>query len=450
MERQNRQLTTLALLLLALMAIAILWPGSEEDKALDPDAPAERDLFTFESTAIAKLSLANEHGDLQFAKEGGTWRMTAPRAMAVEQSKVTEIAERLADLDVQVEPLGGALADYGLAAGSSARVVLADDQGTQYHLFVGRDAPVGWRSYVAEQEGGPALLAGTRVSDLAHRGVDEFRSKSAWTIAAGTAKRAKIQVGADAVVLRKDDHGWWLGDAGHRADKEAVERWLNTISSWSFADFADQAFAGPAWATITVEDADGTHELSLGAKDGDRFAVVGGEGRLGTEIEDELHATGWEGKLLIPVRALSTEKVEVVLGGTSGTFSRSEGAWKDAAGKAMPGVRAFLDELTTLAADRTGAPPAALGAEWGRIVLSDGSGTSVRVTIGATVAGGYRVVQDPAGGPLYRVTQAGLDVLAEKVLAADKEPPPAASPGGMPGGMPDGMDLESLLGGMGE
>jgi nitrogen fixation-related uncharacterized protein len=445
MERQNRQLTILAIVLVVLMIAAVLWPESEEDKFADPDAPAERKLFEFERTGITKLSLANEHGELQFANAGGTWRMTSPREMAVEQSKVSEIVDRMAELDVQVEPLGGALTDYGLVAGGWARVVLADDKGTQYQLYVGRDAPVGWRSYVAEQETGPALLAGTRVSELVHRSSDDFRSKSAWTIAAGTAKRVKIQVGADTVVLRKDDHGWWLGDAGHRADKEAVERWLNQVSAWSFADFGDATFPGPAWASLTVEDADGTHELSLGAKDGDRFSVLGSEGRLGSEIEEEIHATGWEGKLLIPVRALSTEKVDVKLGGAAWNFSRVEGKWTDAAGKAMPGVQAFLDELTTLAADRTGTPPAALGAEWGRIVLTEGADKAVRVTIGEATAGGFRVVQDPVGGPLYRVTQAGLDVLAEKLAAADKEPPAGAAPSAGGGGPPMDFDFEKMM-----
>ena len=84
MERQNRLLTVLAVVFLALLAIVVL--GNEPDgKSDDPHAPPERALFEgFKGDDTTTLTVSNASGTMTFTKRDGAWKMTAPTEMAVE------------------------------------------------------------------------------------------------------------------------------------------------------------------------------------------------------------------------------------------------------------------------------------------------------------------------------------------------------------------------------
>lgn len=419
MERQYRLITALAVILLALVAIVRFGKEPAKDAGSSPHEPPDRELFDVENDAITSLTLKSASGDLVFARTEGTWAMTAPKAAPVEERKVSDIVERVTGLEVQDRDLSGARADYGLDEAQRVEIVLGKADATTLSVFVGKDSPVGYRTYVSETADGPVLLASSRINELAHRTADDFRSHALWKLSSGTARRIRIEAGAESVVLRKDDHGWWLGDEGPRASETAVTDWLSSaggLRAESFLDDADPIAVGLATpsATLTVEDTTGVHTLKLGQRDPAGAVAQGAEGpvRVGSDAVELVRLDGWTETKLLPVRRAQVDTIEIKLGDRTARYTKQEDAWADASGKAVTSVESLFDALDDATADRTATgvePPAAV---FGRIALSEGTTRVESVTIGAASAGGDRAAKDDAGGPPFRVPQSSLDAIA--------------------------------------
>jgi hypothetical protein len=417
MERQNRLLTVLAVVFLALLAIVVL--GNEPDgKSDDPHAPPERALFEgFKGDDTTTLTVSNASGTMTFTKRDGAWKMTAPTEMAVEERRVDEIVDRLASLKVQEGGFSGDLAAFGLDTASRITVTVATADGKTRTAWVGRDAPVGYRGYVADTEGGPALLASSKLTDLVGRTPDDFRARDVWKISSGSAKRLRIESAGQITVLRKDDHGWWIGDEGPRAEERAVEDWLTKASFLrvdSFLDGADPSSVGlqPPAARFTVEDDEGTHAIELGTRD-DTGVVVSSAGqivRVGSEATELVKSDGWTSAELIPVRRAQLDAVEITLGDTVARFAKTDDTWKDATERDAPAAEKFLDTLAEAKADRT-RPVAEVGATWGTLSLAEGAARKELVTIGQELPEGGRAAKDAAGGPPFRIPAETLTAL---------------------------------------
>ncbi len=399
----------LATVLLVLVAI-VVFGKKPDDTPSDPDAPPERRLFEgLEADNAQSLTIVNPSGTLTFTKRDADWTMTAPTEMAVEQRRVDEIVDRFASLKVQEEGLPGELASFGLDDAGRITVTIGTKDGKTLTAYVGRDAPVGYRSYVADNAEGPALLASSKVGDLVRRTADDFRSKEVWKVSSGTARRIRIEEGADAVVLRKDDHGWWIGDEGPRAADTEVENWLTRASflrAESFLDGVAPATVGlePPAAKLIVEDDAGTHTIELGTRD--EAGVVARAGgqivRLGTDAAELLKRDGWASGSLMPVRRAQVDTIEITLGEKSARYTKADGAWKDAAGAEATAAEEVLDALFDATADRT-AVVAAPTSTWGTITLAEGTTRSETVTLGQELPEGGRAAKETAGGPPFRV-----------------------------------------------
>lgn len=408
MARQNQLLSVLATILLILVAIAVYTDKPEKDAA-DPDAPAQHELFAFDADGAQSLTLQSASGTLSFAKAEGVWKMTAPREIAVEERRVTEIIDRIDGLKVQDKSFDGALKDFGLDEAARVTVTIGTADGKTLTVYVGRDAPAGYRGYVAEKPEGPALLASSRVNELVARTADDFRAKEIWKVSTGTARRIRIEDAGASVVLRKDDHGWWIGDEGPRASSKAIEEWLSRASMLradSFLDGADPASVGVATPTTTllVEDEAGTHTITLGQGDAAGVAAQTEAGlvRLPAETAELVKVDGWLDETLVPVRRVQLETVALTLGDKSVRYARAESGWTDEKGVETPAGDALLELLTTAKADRSG-EPAVLGATWGTLSLSEGAARNEILTFGQELPTGGRAAQDAAGGPPFRV-----------------------------------------------
>ena len=413
MERQNRILTVLATVLLILVAIVVFGKAPEDD-AGDPDAPPKRALFEgFEEDAAESLTLVNPSGTLTFAKKDGDWVMTAPKEMAVEQRRVEEIVDRFASLEVQEQGFDGELAGFGLDAAARVEVTIGAAGGKTLTAYVGRDAPVGYRSYIADKAEGPALLASSKVGDLVRRTADDFRSREVWKVSMGSGRRIRIEESGAALVVRKDDHGWWIGDDGPRAAERKADDWLTRAGMLrvdAFEDAADPAAVGlaPPAGVLTVEDDAGTHTLELGTRDeAGVYARTNGQiVRLGPEALELLVRDGWTADALMPVRRAQVDAIEVTLGAKSARFTKADGVWKDGAGAETGKAETLLDTLFDAIADRTAAVGAP-GATWGAITLSEGTTRTEKITLGQEVGDG-RAATDAAGGPPFRVPAATI------------------------------------------
>lgn len=420
MERQNRLLTGLALLLLVFVGIVVLQDrlGGDVDRTVDLDEPRRRDLFDFETDQVVRISLTSAGGALVFEKVDGGWKMTAPREVPVDEFKVSELVSRFGSIEAEERPLSGELAGFGLDEAQRVEISFAASDGKTWTAWVGTDTAVGYRSYALRSLDGEPVLLTSEVAELVRRTPDDFRSKDLWTLSVGTARRARVDAPEGSVVLRKDDHGWWLGDEGPRADEGAVRDWLYRLESLrgeSFVDQPDRAALGlePAYARITVEDDAGTHELRLGPPDplGRAASGLADVMRLRADEEDPVKLEGWTSSRLVPVRRMQVDRLELTFGDRSRTWTRKDGAWTTADGAAAEGVDPLLDALEQVPADRAATGVAAPSGAWGRVVLAEGDTRRETVELGPAGADGTHPARDLAGGPPFLVKAADLQPL---------------------------------------
>ena len=438
MDKQNRLLTFLALALLIGVAFLVLDPRRDQPHEETGDGPPTHTLFTFKADDVTSMSLAGAGGALAFEKVNGEWAVAGDATFALDQRKVSEIVDRFATLKVEERDLQGSDADFGLDDPHRADVTFTDAAGKTWRAWVGADTSVGYRTYLRETTNGPVQLASSKIGDLVHRTLVDFRSKEVWTISTATARRIAIESGARSVVLRKDDHGWWLGDTGPRADDDAVRNWLYTVESIraeSFLDGADPTIVGlaPPDASVRIEDDGGTHTLLLAAAGGAGGRIArgaAGDVRLTPDAADPVKLDGWLSTRLIPVRRIQIDRVTIDLGDTKATFTRADGVWSDANGNPAIAVDGLLDRIEAVAVDRA-TPTEKPASTWGRISIAEGPQREEQVAFGAAIDGRHSAV-DTSGGPAFTVNAADLAAVAAAVPALGSPPTPTTDPPASP------------------
>lgn len=428
MERQNRLLTILSVVFLLLIVVVVLGKDDRKRTPGEDGAPARHDLFPYESADVTGVTITTGGKDLTFTRENGKWVLAGSDSITIDDRRVSELVDRFASLEVEERTIAGKPEDLGLDDDHAVQVAFTTASQT-HRVWLGKDTTVGYATYLKEAADGPIQLASSKVGDLVRRGVDDFRSKEVWSISSATARRIRIEAGGRSVVLRRDTHGWWLGDEGPRADKDTIDEWLRDAQSVRSAGFLDDqtpASAGldsPA-ARIEVEDEAGTSTLRFGPPEDDGAIAATDHGvvRVGTDAMDLVRLDGWESKQLIPVRRYQIDRLEVRLGDRSIALTRAEGKWSDADGNPSALGDALLQKLEDAPADhaRTGLP--ARQGEYGRILLAEGADRTETVVIGQELGDGTRVATDAAGGPPFAVTQAALDSIASGLPEAAGAP----------------------------
>lgn len=419
MERQNRLLTIVSIIFLALMAVVMLGKDDKKHTPAEDGSPARHALFDFKAEDISKLELTRPGDSLVFEKKDGVWSMTAPKPLTIDPARVNEIVDRFVTLEVEERDISGKDEDFGLDPAARVVLTFTGAAGKTYSVTLGKDTSVGYATYLREKDGGPVELAASKVGDLLHRTADDFRAKQIWSISPATARRIKIDAGTESVILRKDPHGWWLGDTGPRADQETVDGWLSDAGAVrvdKFLDGSTPAAAGvePPAARISVEDDNGTQEVALGptADDGVNAVVPNGVVHLGPEAAKLVKLTEWSSKKLVTVRRYQVDRMEVTLGSKSIALTRKDGEWQDKDGKASAVGDALMDKLNDAPADWATPGVAAPTEAWGTIVVAEGDTRKETIHIGQALPDGSRVARDEAGGPPFRVLQADLDAIA--------------------------------------
>lgn len=454
MERQNRLLTILSVILLVVIAVIAIDNNQNGGKkqSKDFDGPKTGELVDYKPDEVVKLSVQDGEGpEAQFEKTGSSWTMVAPKKVAIDERKVSEIVDRFDSVKVEERALTGDPAGYGLDPAGRAHLTFGTADGRSWQVWVGKETTVGYGTYVQTEDGGPVGVAQTHLKDLAHRGVDDFRTKEIWKVSSGTAKRVEITGPAgEHVVLRKNDHGWWLGEDGPRVDESTVSDWLKEAGLLRAESFVDDGPADlTARATLIVEDADGTHTLTIGETAGETVTVKG-DGPLanvGLEVNDLLRFDGWAGTSLLPVRKFQVDGISVKLGDFTASFSKSEGLWKDAGGAVTALAEGLMEQILLVHADRT-TVPAGASSGWGSITLTESAGGTPHnesITLGDAVEGG-RIAKDGSGGPAFLLPQADLDVLIGVARGTLPAPTPKKAPGGMPSGLEGFEGFEGLEG----
>ncbi len=453
MERQNRLLSILSVILLVVVAVIVLDWQRLADEPKDLDAPPSRDLFAFESEAISRVSVKRADGELLFEREEGQWKMTKPVVALAKGSSVEAIIDRLAAVRIEDAVMSGPDADYGLDEAKRTELRLEKDDGTAFTVYIGKDTPVGYKSF-AQVPGDPGThLLDNQLATLLEKGPDDFRSKDVLAFSPGSVDRIRIVAGAVETVLRKDDTGWWLGDTGPRADGKRVADWMSAMSLLKadrFLDGQEPAALGldnPA-LLVAVKDAGGTHTLRVGAADGDgaNAAAADVAFRIAAADLDKLNpGEPWASARLVDTQSWKVDRVVVKLGDQSFEASRKDGAWQKPDGTAVETADTLIDAILDLAVDRSGSPT--MAGSWGRVELGLGAEKLV-VAIGDASPDGARVAKEEAGGPAFSIPAASLTLIKDGVDGKLPEKAPATPDfGGMEGleGLGMGGSPEEIL-----
>ncbi|MSQ00659.1 MAG: DUF4340 domain-containing protein [Myxococcales bacterium] len=435
------------------MAVIVLDWQRVADEPTDLDAPPSRDLFAFQSEAISRVSLKRATDELVFEREEGQWKMTSPVVALAKGSAIEAIIDRLAEVRIEDAVLTGPDADYGLDESNRTELRLEKDDGTAFTVYVGKDTPVGYKSF-AQVPGDPDThLLDNQLASLVSKGPDEFRSKDVLAFTPGSVDRIRIVAGAVETVLRKDDTGWWLGDTGPRADGKRVADWMSAVSLLKADRFLDGQEPGalgldnPA-LLVAVNDAGGTHTLRIGPPDGDgaNAAAADVAFRIAAADLDKLNPTEpWASARLVDTQSWKVDRIVVKLGDQSVEAARKDGSWQKPDGTAVDTADSLIEALLELAVDRSGS--ATMAGSWGRIELGLGAEKLV-VAIGDASVDGARVAKEEAGGPAFSIPAASLIILGDGV--AGKLPDKAQQTpdfGGMEGleGLGMGGSPEEIL-----
>jgi hypothetical protein len=453
-DRLNRQLTLLSVALLVIVAFLLLdWDRSEPSPSFDADAPPSHQLFDYEASTIVKVSLTQGDAKIELEQAEGAWQMVAPVATIAQASAVTAILDRFEDLRIEERALPGSPADYGLDGEKRIEVRLQQLDGTAFTVYVGEDAPVGYKSYAQVPGDESVHTLSSQVHGLVSKSADEFRGRDLLSFSPPSAERVRIVQGDREIVYRHDETGWWIGDTGPRASEKQISDYLAIVSGFKVERFldgvkpADLGLDDPA-ASVTIKDAGGSQTLRIGQRDVDGAPAAVGDIPVrisATDLDVLLPTETWLATVLLEAKSWKVDAVTLQLGATKVELSRKAGSWKNAAGADAADGSAIVDALLALPVDRASTPK--MVGEWGRVVVGLGS-EKVTVKIGDPDGDGGRVARDEAGGPAFMIPAASLQVLADaaagKLVPAEAESDVHA---GGEGEMPDG--LEELLKSMG-
>jgi Domain of unknown function (DUF4340) len=417
-EKQSRLLIWMLGILLALIGVVALVEAPEEKS--EEDEEWEKAFVGVTDTEVESVEIIKEGQSTLLARGAQGWELSGQVQGPADESRVDRLIDALVGLEVGEKDLGrDGLAQYGLEP--AVAVVKATLKGGKtVEVQVGRDSPVGYRSYVRIKAEGPALVARSRLSDDLADPI-ALRSKELARFGAGSAERLAVQRGGISVVLDKDLHGWWVqGQLSigaemprSRADEELVRRVLEQLQQLR-ADGPPVSAGALMTPELSFEIREGgqSQTLTFGADmEGQRLATAPLQPgvvpvRMGMLMEDlPGGAEGWLSTRLVPVRAVTADALTLKLGDRT-IQGKREGAGWDA-----PGADVALAALQEVRVDRT-RPAGTPGEVWGEVTVGEGTNRTEKVLLHQEVEGG-RVASDAAGGGRVGEAQARLPRLAD-------------------------------------
>lgn len=442
-EKQTRMLVWMTGALLALVALLILvqppaddedekwtraWPGVEAEAIRRIAITGQGEGGAAQTLAVVERVAAGEAGE-----DAGKWRLLEPVQARADDDSVDRLARALAELEVGEVLEGGDAAAYGLDE-PQGTVRFTLDDGEEHAVVVGDDTPVGWSSYVSLDDDGQPRTSRSRLKSKLIKEADDLRSRVVADFSPTAVSRVEIAPGTEAaegdagelpgpVVLRHDEHGWWVesGGVSRRADGDAVHGLVRALADLRVDRWLDGPVDLPPPAlrvTITPEPAGAEDaaagepvELFLGpVEDGGR-TVRGPEQPgpvrvLSSNLDDRLAGLpdSVVSRHLVEVRGPTVDRIDVALGDAAFAATREDGSWSDAAAETV------LDALADARADRTAAVTAS-GEPWGHVELAEVNRTE-RVDLYQEVDGG-RVARDAAGGSDFLVPDTEIDRLVD-------------------------------------
>ena len=255
----------------------------------------DKTVLDFDRDALDGFEVVSGERTIEFAKDGGDWRLAEPLQAAADFGTVEGLIGSLGSgrMRAVASESADALEEYGLDA--PAHTVALHAGSATATLHVGAETEDG--TYYAHDVARPLVFTvdASLVTNL-ERGADEYRRKDLFAFRAFNASRLEVRRGDDTVAFEKreapateDDEDtedtWELvapesGSVPHDAIDDLLSK-LSGLRAESFVASRQEAGIGPEQAAATVSARfgdDGTEEQVVFWRSGEEtFAVNGGE-----------------------------------------------------------------------------------------------------------------------------------------------------------------------------
>jgi Domain of unknown function (DUF4340) len=360
----------IAAIVLTALTGALYWSNHHKPAENTAQASAELPpkILTLNEADITKLGLKKKSGDeVMLAKDNsGSWQITSPKPLRVDQSAMSSILSTLSSLssDRLLEEKASDLKQFGLDQPTLQVQITQKDNNTR-KLLIGDDTPTGNAVY-AKLEGDPRVFTVPSYSKTSiDKGANDLRDKRLLPIEANKISRLELIAKKEDFEFGRNKDEWQIvRPKPLRADAARVDEFVRTLENAKMdlspsddAKAAAAAFAsGSPIATVKVTDASATQELQLRKKKDDYYAkssAVEGVYKVTSVLGQQLDKSldDFRNKKLFDFGFSDPNKIEMHDASKAYLLSRTGEEWSSN-GKKMDGntVTAFLDKLRDLSA----------------------------------------------------------------------------------------------------
>lgn len=336
-----RGLPSTIALLVALVALGS-YAYFVTSKKTDDTATKQEKLFAgVESAKIEDLKVKAESGDVTtLKKDSGTWKITAPIAVAAAESDASGIATAVADMEVVrvVEENPTDVKDYGLDAPRIDIEFKASD-GKAGHLFIGAKSATGGNLYARRDDQKRVVLVAQYHEGSLNKSTFDLRDKTIVKFDRAKVDGVDINLEGKPIELLKADADWKMTKpVAARGDASAVEGLLTRVETAQMKSIVTSAptpddlkkfgFDKPQ-ATINIHLGSARATLIVASKADDATVYVRDAAKpdvftVETSTADDLKksANDYRKKEFFDFRAFSATHVEITRNGQTVVFER--------------------------------------------------------------------------------------------------------------------------------
>jgi len=364
----------IAALVLAALSGVLYWSNhkkpSDSDVKVSADVPPK--ILTVPEAEITRVDIKRKgQDDVTLAKnDAGKWQITAPKALAADQSSVGSVVSTLSDLSSErlIEDKATDLSPYGLAQPTEEVDITLKSNKTQ-KLLIGDNTPTGNAAYVAVAGDPRVLTMASYTKTSLDKGANDLRDKRLLTFDSDKLSRVDLDAKKQEIEFGRNKDQWQIVKPKPlRADDSKVQELIRKLGDarMDLSGTADDqkkaaaAFAaGTEVAKAKLTDASGTQELDVRKNKDDYYAkssVVEGVYKVGSDVGQALDKSvdDFRNKKLFDFGFNDPEKIEFRDDAKTYYLTKGGQDWWLPDGKKADAIPAetYLEKVRDLAASR--------------------------------------------------------------------------------------------------
>lgn len=433
-----------AAVILAALSGVLYW--SNHRKPTDDTAKAAVDappkILSLNEADITGLTIHKKgQPDVVLEKNGGTWRITAPKALDADPASVSGVVSTASSLTAErlVDDKATDLAQYGLADAALAVEIITKDKTRK--LLVGETTVNGSANYVALAGDPRVFTIATYVKSSLDKGAGDLRDTRLMTVDFDKATQIELSVLTPGkkqdMTFARDKESWQMvKPKAVRADSSQVDALIRSLRDARLdAPSADDqkknaaAFSGGTpFATAKVTAASGTQELQVCKNKSDYYvksSVLEGDFKVASGIADGLNKSldDFRDKKLFDLGFLDPDKIEIHDGAKAYYLTKGSSDWWGADGKKLDAdsAQAVVDKLRDLSSVKFPDSGFAAPAIEITVVSKDGKLTE-KAAIAKSVVNYIAKREGEAG--LYELGAVAVEGLLKAASEVKVAPPP--------------------------